>query len=354
MTIGVPLPTYSVAVLDPGRDTPLPPGAMGEIAIGGIGLADGYLNRPEMTEGAFVPDFLGIPGNPSGKLYRTGDLGRINAHGEVEHHGRIDTQVKIRGYRVELTEIESVLLHLPGIAQAVVSDREITPGTVELCAYYTTCAGRTVDPERAVAHLRERLPGYMVPAYLEHLTSIPTLPSGKADRRHLPPPTGPRRLTQGDGTAPHTPTERTLADLLAAVLQVERVSVDSHFFADLGANSLLMTRFNAAVRERPDLPDVSMRDVYLHPTVRRLATALAEAPAPARATPDRAPRQPSAPAAPAVGRLRYALCAALQFLAFLVYVCVASVALDAGTSWMARGRDGSVGTNARSRSGPWR
>ncbi|GAA1274626.1 Pls/PosA family non-ribosomal peptide synthetase [Streptomyces javensis] len=333
VTIGVPLPTYSVAVLDPERDTALPPDTMGEIAIGGIGLADGYLNRPEATEGAFIPDFLGIPGNPSGKIYRTGDLGKINSHGEIEHHGRIDTQVKIRGYRVELAEIESVLLRIPGIAQAVVSDRETTPGTVELCAYYTTCAGMTVDPERAVAHLRERLPGYMVPTYLEHLTSIPTLPSGKADRRHLPPPAGPRRPTQGDGTAPRTSTERMLAELLAAALQVERVAVDSHFFDDLGANSLLMARFNAAVRARPDLPDVSMRDVYLHPTVRRLAAALTKAP-PSR-IPDRAPRQPTAPV---VGRLRYALCAALQFLAFLAYVCLASVALDAGTSWMARGQ----------------
>ncbi|MFE5160979.1 Pls/PosA family non-ribosomal peptide synthetase [Streptomyces sp. NPDC056697] len=334
VTIGVPLPTYSVAVLDPERDTALPPGTMGEIAIGGIGLADGYLNRPEVTERAFIPDFLGIPGNPSGKIYRTGDLGKINAQGEVEHHGRIDTQVKIRGYRVELTEIESVLLHVPGIAQAVVGEQEITPGTVELCAYYTTCAGMTVDPEQAVAHLRERLPGYMVPAYLEHLTSIPMLPSGKADRRRLPRPTEPRRLTsQGDDTAPCTSTERMLAELLAAVLQVERVCVDSHFFDDLGANSLLMARFNAAVRERADLPAVSMRDVYLHPTVRRLATALAKAPSPP--TLDRVPRQT---AAPVVGRLRYALCAALQFLMFLVYVSLASVALDAGTSWMTRGQ----------------
>ncbi len=334
VTIGVPLPTYSVAVLDPARDAALPPGTMGEIAIGGIGLAEGYLNRPEVTERAFIPDFLGIPGNPSGKIYRTGDLGKINAQGEVEHHGRIDTQVKIRGYRVELTEIESVLLHVPGIAQAVVGEQEITPGNVELCAYYTTCAGMTVDPEQAVAHLRERLPGYMVPAYLEHLTSIPMLPSGKADRRGLPQPTEPRRLTsQGDDTAPCTSTERMLAESLAAVLQVERVSVDSHFFADLGANSLLMARFNAAVRERADLPAVSMRDVYLHPTVRRLAAALAKAPS--LPTLDRVPRQT---AAPVVGRLRYALCAALQFLMFLAYVSFASVSLDAGTSWMTEGQ----------------
>jgi len=120
VTIGVPLPTYSVVILDPDTSRALPPGQMGEIGIAGIGLARGYLNRPDLTERAFIGDFLGIPGNPGGWIYRTGDLGQINAGGEIEHHGRIDTQVKIRGYRVELAEIESVLLAVPGIAQAAV------------------------------------------------------------------------------------------------------------------------------------------------------------------------------------------------------------------------------------------
>ena len=141
VTIGVPLPTYSVVVLDPDSDTALPPGAMGEIGIAGIGLARGYMGRPDLTERAFVPDFLGIPDNPPGRIYRTGDLGRVNAEGEIEHHGRIDTQVKIRGYRIELTEIESVLLRVPGIAQAVVSTCQPAPDVVELAAYYST-AGR--------------------------------------------------------------------------------------------------------------------------------------------------------------------------------------------------------------------
>ena len=105
---------------------------MGEIGIAGIGLAIGYVNRDDLTAKAFVPDFLGIPDNPSGRIYRTGDLGRVNADGEIEYLGRIDLQVKIRGYRIELTEIESVLLEVPGIAQAVVDTYEPVPGTVEL------------------------------------------------------------------------------------------------------------------------------------------------------------------------------------------------------------------------------
>ncbi|MFF4217924.1 Pls/PosA family non-ribosomal peptide synthetase [Streptomyces nondiastaticus] len=331
VTIGVPLPTYAVVLLDPREDAALPQGAMGEIGIAGMGLADGYLNRPDLTERAFVPDFLGVPGNPSGRIYRTGDLGRVNPRGEIEHHGRIDTQVKIRGYRVEPAEIESVLLRVPGIAQAVVTRYEPAPGAVELCAFYTTREGAAVDPGSVVAQLRERLPAYMVPAYLEPVASIPVLPSGKADRSRLPAPSGPRRLAaQRAHAPPETGTERVLAGLLADVLQVERISVDSHFFDELGANSLLMAHFNAAVRERPDLPGVSMKDVYLHPTVRDLAAVLDRA-APASA-PDRVPEEQRP--APAVSAPRYVLCAAMQLLVFLVYVCLGSVALDAGTTWV--------------------
>ena len=290
VTIGVPLPTYSAVILDPDADRALPPGEMGEIAIAGIGLAEGYLNRPELTERAFIPDFLGIPGNPAGRIYRTGDLGRISPAGEIEHHGRIDTQVKIRGYRVELAEIESVLLSMDGIAQAAVDAWCPEPGVTELAAYYSP--GRdspAPGPDRIYAHLRGRLPSYMVPAYLEQLPALPVLPSGKTDRKNLPPPSGPRGAAgRGGYTAPAAGTERDLAGLLAGILRVERVSADSHFFDDLGADSLLMARFNAAIRARGGLPAVSMKDVYLHPTIRRLAAAIGgtgPAPALARARP---------------------------------------------------------------------
>jgi non-ribosomal peptide synthetase-like protein len=355
VTIGVPLPTYSVVVLDPDSGTALPPGAMGEIGIAGIGLASGYLGRPDLTERAFVPDFLGIPNNPAGRIYRTGDLGRVNADGEIEHHGRIDTQVKIRGYRIELAEIESVLLRVPGVAQAVVSTWESGPGVVELAAYYTARSDTpAVDPLRAYAQLREQLPGYMVPAYLEQLPVIPVLPSGKADRASLPPPRGRRMAAGGDHVLPASDTERGLAEVLAEVLNIERVSADGHFFDDLGANSLLMARFSAAVRERGGLPPVSMKDIYLHPTVRDLAAAVAPsgvAPSgagqsgvarPAPALPDAAALDTSPPR----GRPLFALCGALQLLAFLVYLAGLSVVLDAGASWVLAGH-GVLGIYAR-------
>ena len=344
VTIGVPLPTYSVVVLDPDSGTALPPGALGEIGIAGIGLARGYLGRPDLTERAFVPDFLGIPDNPPGRIYRTGDLGRVNAEGEIEHHGRIDTQVKIRGYRIELTEIESVLLRAPGIAQAVVGTYRPEPDVVELVAYYSPRRDApAVDADRVYAELRRQLPGYMVPAYLEQVPVIPTLPSGKADRASLPAPGGRRHLAApGDRAAPATSTERELAEVLAGVLGAERVPADGHFFDELGASSLLMARFSAAIRERPNLPPVGLKDIYLHPTVRDLAAAVAQ-PGPARepaltALPHTAP--------PVTGRPRYLLCGALQLLAFLVYLGGVSAAVDAGSSWTMAGR-GALGIYLR-------
>ena len=112
VTIGRPLPTYSIVILDSETRRALPMGEAGEIGIAGIGVAEGYLNRLELTQAKFIADFLSIPNNPSGRIYRTGDLGRINGEGEIEYLGRIDTQVKLRGYRIELTEIESVLLEV--------------------------------------------------------------------------------------------------------------------------------------------------------------------------------------------------------------------------------------------------
>ncbi len=141
VTIGGPLPTYSIVILDPDQSRALPKGEVGEIAIGGICLATGYLGREDLTKKVFIPDFLDIPNNPSRRLYRSGDLGRINQDGEIEYLGRIDTQVKIRGYRIELTEIESVIMQLPGVAQAVVDTFEPHPGAKELVAYYTAPAG---------------------------------------------------------------------------------------------------------------------------------------------------------------------------------------------------------------------
>jgi non-ribosomal peptide synthetase-like protein len=331
VTIGVPLPTYSVVILDPAQERALPFGELGEIGVAGIGLARGYVHRDDLTERAFIPDFLGIENNSSGRIYRTGDLGRVNDQGEIEYHGRIDTQVKIRGYRIELAEIEAVLRQVPGIAEAVVDTHEPEPGELELVAYYSPRAGAAVDAQQVVEQLREHLPGYMVPAYLEELAVIPRLPSDKVDRKRLPPPTGRRSLAaQQDHVEPATGTEQVLAEVLAEVVRLDRVSVDSHFFADLGANSLLLARFCARVRQRSELPSLSMREVYLHPTVRSLAAAIGDA-EPAGAE---SPAPADAPAVAAASTPRYLRCGALQLLVGLVSLHVGSLILVGGFRWL--------------------
>jgi non-ribosomal peptide synthetase-like protein len=279
VTIGVPLPTYAIMMLDPEQPRMLKRGETGEIGIAGIGVAGGYLNRDELTQKAFIDDFIGIPGNESGHIYRTGDLGRINADGEIEYMGRIDTQVKIRGYRIELTEIESVLMKNESIAQAVVNKYEATPGAVELAAYYTLKPGvADFSLDAMVEELRAHVPAYIVPAYFERLDVMPLLPSHKADRKKLPPPAGQRYSSRkGAVVAAGTPLETAMADAIRAVLKTEEVSIEDHFFDDMGANSLLMAQFCTKLRETGLVADVSMRDTYLHPSIRELAAHLGEA-----------------------------------------------------------------------------
>ncbi len=278
VTIGRPLPTYSVVILDAERAEALAMGEAGEIGIAGVGVAEGYLNRPELTGAKFIADFLRLPNNPSGRIYRTGDLGRINEDGEIEYLGRIDTQVKLRGYRIELTEIESVLLEVAGIGQAAAATFEPTPGAPELVAYYSVKHGAAA-PQAAeiVAHLRERLPAYMVPAYLERLPFIPMLVSNKTDRAQLPKPkSAPIRLAAGHAE-PETALERLLCAALKASLSLDKVSIDGDFFKEYAAHSLLMARFCARIRQMSPLTQVAMRDIYAHTTVRRLAAALSAA-----------------------------------------------------------------------------
>ncbi|WP_323960208.1 amino acid adenylation domain-containing protein [Arthrobacter sp. JZ12] len=339
VTLGVPLPTYSAVILDPDENRALPIGETGEIGLAGVGLARGYINRQDLTERAFIPDFLQLANNPSGRIYRTGDLGRINNDGEIEYFGRIDTQVKIRGYRIELTEIESVLLQVPGIAQAVVSTYEPEPGFVELAAYYTLRQDTAdLDPHDIYKMLRVRLPGYMVPAYFEQLTAIPMMASDKADRKRLPRPANRLSLAgTGSYTAPATPVEELLAAELAAVLRLERVSTDAHFFNDLGANSLLMAHFCARVRAHKELVPPAMKDIYLNPSVQQLALLLGASQP--EADDEGGPATAAVPAGRPASTAQYVTCGALQLLIFLGYITWGSLLLVLGYQWVSGGSD---------------
>jgi len=277
VTIGQPLPTYSVVILSPDENVALPKGETGEIAVAGICLATGYLGREDLTEKVFIEDFLNIPNNPSKRIYRTGDLGRVNADDEIEYLGRIDTQVKIRGFRIELTEIESIIMQLPGIAQAVVDTYEPEPGAKELVAYYSASKGSELPaPEQVADELQALLPAYMVPAFYEPLDIIPMTTNDKADRKALPPPSGQRLSRAGNYVAPETQLEADLAAALADLLKIEQVSVEDHFFDNLGTNSLLMAHFSTKIRKELGITDFSMRDIYMNPTVRSLAALLSD------------------------------------------------------------------------------
>ncbi|GAA2740277.1 non-ribosomal peptide synthetase [Terrabacter aerolatus] len=339
VTLGVPLPTYAAVILDPDEPRTVPVGELGEIGIAGVGLAREYVNRPEQTAAAFIPDFVGIEHNPGGRIYRTGDLGRFTPDGLIEYAGRIDTQVKIRGYRIELTEIESVVLEVPGVAQAVVDVHEPVGGTTqELVAYYTLRPGVGDVTDRVVhERLRRHLPAYMVPAYYEHLDAIPMLPSDKADRKRLPAPT--HRLGPAS-TAPHaepaTDTERALARALESVLGVPQVSATAHFFDDLGANSLLLAQLSAWVRRDTDLPPLAMQEMYTHPTVRELAAAVSRH----RSITDTETWAPRPPATSGQGVRRgeangaqVALCGLLQVLIFLGYSYLMLAVTLVGYRW---------------------
>ncbi|GAA3130597.1 non-ribosomal peptide synthetase [Streptomyces rameus] len=277
VTIGRPLPTYTVVLLDERRE-PVPRGAVGEICLGGPGIARGYVGRPDLTAERFIRHAL-APG--SGRLYRTGDLGRMTAQGEIEYLGRADAEVKIRGYRVSLEEIESVLMEDPDVAQAAAALVPRDGGDEQALAGYVVRAdGGGADEAALAARLRERLrralPAYMVPATLDFLDRLPLSPSGKTDRSRLPRPSG-RRLAPSGRVAPvRDEREARVRDAWARALGVppEEVSAEADFFTDLGGHSLLAARAVSLLREEGHGSSPTLRDLYENPTVRTFTARL--------------------------------------------------------------------------------
>ncbi|MDB6014844.1 MAG: non-ribosomal peptide synthetase module, partial [Gammaproteobacteria bacterium] len=271
--IGRPIPNTSIYILDRDRQ-PVPIGVVGEIYIGGAGVARGYLNREDLTAERFVEDSFCV--QPGQRMYRTGDQGRWRADGLIEFVGRNDEQVKIRGYRIELGEIEARLRECAGVQEAVVLAREDSPGDKRLVAYYTVSTTESSTPTEAArvlrAHMMTGLPEYMVPAAYVRLKSWPLTANGKLDRKALPAPEAEAYAVR-EYEEPRGEIERQLAQVWSEVLKLERVGRHDNFF-ELGGNSLLATEAVARIRGVLGV-NVSMRDLYYCQTIANFAESVA-------------------------------------------------------------------------------
>ncbi len=259
--IGVPIPDLTLHLLDP-HGSSVPPGVPGELYVGGAGVARGYLNRPELTEQRFVADPSG-----SGRLYRTGDVARRLADGELDFRGRIDDQVKIRGFRIELGEVQAAIRDVPGVSDCAVIAAEASPGDTRLAAYLVSADGEDIR-DAVTDHLRAKLPEYMVPAAFTLLDALPLTRNGKTDRRALPAPVWEVHAERA-ALAPLTPTEALIAEIWRSVLGVAEVRGADNFF-NLGGHSLLAARVATQVRERFAI-ELSVRALFEHPTLSALA-----------------------------------------------------------------------------------
>ncbi|WP_405358697.1 amino acid adenylation domain-containing protein [Kitasatospora sp. NBC_00085] len=259
------IPGWRLVVLD-ARGEPAPTGVVGEIHVGGPGVARGYLGRPGLTAERYLPDPFAT--EPGGRLYRTGDLGRWNTAGELEYCGRTDDQVKIRGFRIELGEVEAAIARHPSVQGVTVVVHESTPGDPRLVAY-AACPDGT-DSRSLRDFAAGHLPAYMVPSAIVVLGVLPLTRNGKIDRAALPAPELSARST---GREPANATEEALCGLFAEVLELERVGVEDAFF-ELGGHSLLVIRLVDRIRSALGV-ELSIRAVFEEPTPAGLAATVA-------------------------------------------------------------------------------
>lgn len=258
--IGVPLNNTRIYVLDNNLSL-VPAGVVGELYIGGAGVARGYVGRFGLTACRFVADMFGPPGS---RMYRTGDMVRWRADGQLEFCGRVDDQVKIRGFRVEPGEVTEVLNRFPGVGRAVVVSREDHLGSHRLVGYVVAIPDAVVDPVALRKFVADRLPDYMVPANFVVLDTFPLTVNGKINRQALPLPDYGESATRRQ---PSSACEELLCRLFAEVLGVSAVGVDENFFA-LGGDSIVSIQLVSRSRAAGIL--ISAREVFEHPTVAEL------------------------------------------------------------------------------------
>lgn len=264
--IGRPIANCSAYVLD-GNLQPLPPGAIGELSLGGVPVARGYLNHPDLTAERFVPDPFST--TPGARMYRTGDMVRFKPDGNIHFVGRRDFQVKVRGFRIELGDIESALRQHPAVAEAVVITFDAGFRDRLLAAYVVLRQGAVATVPDLLAHLSSRLPPYMVPSFVTILPAMPLTSSGKLDRKALPAPT--RSTAVGGSAEPSTEMERLVAAAWCRALKLPSVGVRDNFF-DLGGHSLLAMQVIAWIHQQTGV-QLSPREMVLG-TLGQVAAAL--------------------------------------------------------------------------------
>ena len=264
--IGRPVTNVQVYVLDQDLQ-PTPVGVMGEIYIGGDGVARGYINHPELTADRFIPHPFSE--QEGARLYRTGDRGRFLPGGEIECAGRVDHQVKIRGNRIELGEIETALADHEAVSEVVAVVREDQPGDQRLVAYFVPARNAEPQPGELRDHLSKKLPEYMIPSAIVPLKALPLTRNGKIDRFNLPAPDEIETQLGKTFVKPRTPVEEVVADIWAQLFRVKQVSTQDNFF-ELGGHSLLATQVIARVRKLFHI-EIAVRSLFESPTVAALA-----------------------------------------------------------------------------------
>jgi amino acid adenylation domain-containing protein len=265
--IGKPIANTQIYILDPYLN-PTPVGVGGELYIGGISLANGYLNRPELTAQRFVSNPFSQ--DPEARLYRTGDLCRYLPDGNIQYLGRVDNQVKLRGYRIELGEIESVLAKHPGVQRAVAVVREDVPGDRRLVAYIVP-VNVEISTSELRKYLKQTLPEYMIPAAFVTLESLPLTPSGKVNRSALPVP---EKSETPAALAPRDKVEATLAQIWQEVLGLANIGVNENFF-ELGGHSLLALRLVSQIRKETG-QEIPLAALFEGATIGHLADVIRE------------------------------------------------------------------------------
>ncbi|MCU1285429.1 MAG: Peptide synthetase [Acidobacteriales bacterium] len=266
-SIGRPITNMQVFILDE-QLRHVPTGVTGNIYIGGVGLARGYRNRPDLTSERFISN--PFSNDPSARLYKTGDLGSFSHDGNIHFVGRSDNQAKIRGYRVEPDEVAAALDRYPGVDASVVITRD--KGDENELVAYVVAAKKDEEPTEKLLRefLLESLPEYMVPAAFYRLEKIPLNSSGKIDRIALSSLQDQEVLRRDDHVAPRSPVEERLAAMLSTLLRVDKISVTDNFFL-LGGNSLLGAQVIARVRDAFGV-ELSLLSLFEHPTIQELSS----------------------------------------------------------------------------------